>query len=222
MTAIIEPIRVELPLATSDSPRTIISTCNGQSSLIKQCPAYGKTPAVQAAVVALDAAVAALQGTVSHIDGVDAQISALKTTRETQIATVHLAHDDVATALNTASNNDPQAAQAWVGKTKTRAKPAPVTTDTTPPAGAVLRTIKKTHGSAKASCTPEASTVSYLFQTGTDPAHPEAWPAPFVAGGHTFTFRGQPIGQTLYARIAIVRRGSVQSQWTAVIQIAVR
>jgi hypothetical protein len=32
----------------------------------------------------------------------------------------------------------------------------------------------------------------------------------------------QPIGQPIYMRIAIVRRGSVQSQWAPVLQIVVR
>jgi hypothetical protein len=222
MTTVIEPIKVELPLAASASPKTVISTCTTQSGLLKQAPAYPTTSTVEAAVVDMDAAVAALQVTVGKLDNLEAQRAALITTRTTQVVTVHLKHDAVEAAINTASNNDPEAAQAWVGKTKTRAKPAPVTTSTNPPEGALLAIIKSSHGSVKASCTPEASAVSYLFQQGGDPAHPETWPAPFVARGHTFKVHNQPIGQPIYMRIAIVRRGSVQSQWTPVLQIVVR
>jgi hypothetical protein len=218
----IEPLKVDLPLSTTAAPKTVASTCAAQSSVIKQAPGYATTPAVQAAVGDMDTAVTALQATVGKLDNLDAERSALITTRTAQVSTLRLKHDNVATALNTASNNDPQAVQAWVGKTKSRAKPTPVTTSTNPPDGAQLAIVKSSHGSVKASCTPEAGALSYLFQQGGDPAHPETWPAPFVARGHTFKVHNQPIGQPIYMRIAIVRRGSVQSQWTPVLQIVVR
>src|SRR6185437_14618905 len=136
----------------------------------------------------------------------EAEVRTLKTTRVQQIGTVRLKHDNVATALNAASNGDPTAAQAWVGKTKARAKPAPVTQDVAPPTGASLRTIKKTHGAVVARCDPEPSAEGYLFQTGGDPNHPETWPVPSVSKGHTFKLKNLPIGQTVNIRIAIVRR----------------
>ncbi len=217
-----EPVKVELPLAAAAGPKTIVNTCTAQSGVIKQCPAYAATLPVETAVADMDTAVAALQGTVSKMDLLHAQLAALVTTRTTQLAAVHLKHDAVETALNTASNGDPAAAQAWVGKTKSRALPAPVSTATNPPENPAIAVVKSSHGSVKASCTPEAGAVCYLFQQGGDPAHPETWPAPTISSGHTFKAHNQPIGQVVYLRIAIVRRGSVQSQWSPVLQIVAR
>ncbi len=222
MSTGIESVKVDLPLAGSATPKTIISTCTTQSGIIKECAAYPTTPGVEAAVADLDTAVAALQGTVSKIDQTRALLLALDKTRTTQVGIVRIKHDGVEAALNTASNGDPTAAHAWVGKTKTRALPTPVSTATTPPENPALATVKRAPGSVKASCTAEAGAVCYLFQQGADPAHPEAWAAPTMSAGHTLTLRNQPLGQSVYLRIAIVRRGSVQSQWSPVLQIVVR
>jgi hypothetical protein len=56
---------------------------------------------------------------------------------------------------------------------------------------------------------------------GTDPAHPETWPAAVTTRGHTCKMANLPIGQTVYVRIAIIRRGSIQSQWSPTLQIQV-
>jgi hypothetical protein len=217
-----ESAKVELPLAASASAKPVITTCTAQSGVIKQCPAYATTPAVEAAVVDMDTAVAALQVTVAKSDQVRALLATLVTTQATQVATVRLKHDGVVAALNTASNNDPAAAQAWVGKTKTRAPRAPVSTSTSPPENPAITTVKQSPGTVLASCTPEAGAVAYLFQQGGDPTHPDAWPIPTISPGHTFKVHNQPIGQVVYLRVAIVRRGSVQSQWSPVLQIVAR
>jgi hypothetical protein len=214
--------KVDLPLAASASAKTAITLCTTQSGVIKQCPAYAATLPVETAVADMDTAVAALQGTVSKMDLLYAQLATLGTTRATQLAAVHLKHDAVEAALNTASNCDPAAALAWVGKTKSRALPAPVSTATNPPENPAIAVVKSSHGSVKASCTPEVGAVCYLFQQGSDPAHPETWPAPTISSGHTFKVHNQPLGQIVYLRIAIVRRGSVQSLWSPVLQIVAR
>jgi hypothetical protein len=217
-----ETMKVALPLAASATAQTVVNVCTSQSAVIKQCPAYPNTPAVEAAVADMDTAVAALSGTVTKIDQTHALLATLVTTRGTQLGTVYLKHEGVETALNTASNGDPVAAQAWTGKTKTRAAPAPVSATTTPPENAALEVIKSSPGSVKASCTPEDGAVGYLFQQGGDPLHPETWAPGSVTRGHTFKVHNQPIGQIVYFRIAIVRRGSIQSQWSPIVQIVVR
>jgi hypothetical protein len=221
MSTPIDVTRVNLPLPATINGKGVVTTCTAQSSLIKQCPAYASTPAVQAAVTDMDSAVSALNTTEGKIDNLDAEIRTLKTTRVQQIGTVRLKHDNVATTLNTASNGDPVAAQAWTGKTKARAKPAPVTQDVTPPAGASLRSLKKGHGVVLARCNPEPSAEGYLYQTGGDPNHPETWAGPSFSKSHTFKLRNLTIGQTVNMRIAVVRRGSVQSQYTQVLQVVV-
>jgi hypothetical protein len=217
-----ESVKVDLPLAATANAKTVVAVCTAQSGVIKQCPVYATTPPVEAAVTDMDTAVAALQVTVSKVEQAHALLATLGTSLATQVAAVRLKHDGVSAALNTASNNDPAAALAWVGKTKTRAAPGPASTSTVPPENPAITVVKRTHGSVMASCTPEVGAVAYLFQQGGDPAHPETWPAPTIASGHTFKVHNQPIGQVVYMRIAIVRRGSLQSQWSPVVQVVAR
>ena len=214
--------KVHLPFPSSAKPKDLVSTCTAQSGTIKQCPLYTSTPAVQTVVTDMDTAVSNLGVTLGKIDVVHAQLSTLETTRDTQIVTVRLKHDAVESALNVSSNGDPQVAEAWVGKTKTRAKPVEVTASTDPPENPALAVIKSRSGAVKASCKIEPGAVCYLFQRGTDPAHPETWPSPVFSTGNTFTLSNLPVGQTVYLRIAVVRRGSVQGQWSAILQVVVR
>ncbi len=217
-----EVVKVDLPLAASANAKAVAATCTSQSAIIKQAPGYSTTPAVQAAVADMDTAVGVLQGTLGKLDQLHVEVATLEKSRGAQVVVVRLKHDGVATALNTASNNDPQAAQAWVGKTKERAKPVAVSASTNPPADPALRCIKRQSGSVEASCTKEAGAVCYLFQQGTDPLHPETWAPPAMVKGNTHKVESLTIGQVICFRIAIVRRGSVQSQWSPVLQVVVR
>jgi hypothetical protein len=221
MTTALEVVKVALPLAATANAQKVITTCQNQASIIQQCPAYATTPTVQAAVTDMNTAVTNLQTTEGKIETLVAELGGLRTTRTQQIGIVRIKHENVESAINTASNGDPVAAQAWVGKTKERAKPAAITQNTAPPTGASLRAVKRHNGTVKGRCNPEPSAEGYLFQTGSDPLNPQNWPAPAFSKGHTFTLANQTIGQTVNMRIAIVRRGSVQSQWTQVLQVVV-
>jgi hypothetical protein len=217
-----EVVRVDLPLAVKAKPAVTVDTWTKQSAIIKQAPGYAAAPAVQAAVGDMDTAVANLSATLLKIEQTHAELSVLETTRGGQIALVFLKHDGVETALNTASNGDAAAAAGWTGKTKTRAKPVAVTADTSSPLSPAIRNVAQDPGAVRVSCNSEQGAVCYLFQQGPDATNPSAWPAPSYSKGHTFVARNQPIGQTVFFRIAIVRRGSVQSQWSPILQIVVR
>ncbi len=121
-----------------------------------------------------------------------------------------------------AREDDPLSTAPRKSVPRLRAEPVAVIVTTTSPEGAFLAIIKSRRGSVLASCTAERGAQGYLFQWGSNPAHPEAWASPAFSKGHTFELHDQPIGQTLYLRIAIVRRGSLQSQWTQVLQVLVR
>jgi hypothetical protein len=149
-------------------------------------------------------------------------VSTLEGQRTTQIATVRLKHASVESALNTASNNDPTAAQAWVGQTKQRAKPVPVGISNLPPEKAAVHNVKSRPGYILASCDEEQGAVGYAFQIGTDQTHPEGWPPPSMTRGHTYKVGNLPIGQVVYVRIAVIRRGSIQGQWSSILSIQVR
>lgn len=213
---------VSLPLSAHANCTTVINTCTQQSAIIKKCPAYASTPAVQAAVTDMDGAVGVLSGTDTQLTQARAVVTTLEGQRDTQMLTVHLKHANVETALNTASNGDPAAAKAWLGQTKTRAVPLPVGSSNLPPEKPAVRNVKKHPGMILASCAEEQSTVGYAFQMGTDPAHPESWPPQVVTSGHTYKVGNLPIGQVVYLRIAVIRRGSIQSPWSPILQIQVR
>jgi hypothetical protein len=221
MSTLIEG-KVSLPLPATASCGTVITTCTKQSGILKQCAAYSTTPAVETAVTAMDAAVAVLQGTDTQLTQARALVSTLEGKRATQMVTVRLTHDTVESTLNTACNNDPVAAKAWTGATKQRTPPLPVGASTLPPEGAAVRIVKAHPGMVEASCAKEQSVVGYAFQIGTDPAHPEAWPPQIMTQGHTHKFPNLPIGQIAYVRVAVIRRGSIQSPWSPILQISVR
>jgi hypothetical protein len=221
MSSIIEG-KVSLPLPATASCVTAITTCTKQSGILKQCAAYSTTPVVQTAVTAMDAAVAVLQGTETQLNQARALVSTLEAKRASQMVTVRLTHDTVESTLNTVCNNDPVAAKAWTGDTKQRATPLAVGAVTLPPENAAVRVVKAHPGMVEASCAKEQSVVGYAFQIGTDPAHPELWPAQIMTQGHTHKFPNLPIGQLAYVRIAVIRRGSIQSPWSPILQIAVR
>ena len=214
--------KVSLPLPATASCATVITTCTKQSGILKQCPAYTTTSVVETAVANMDTAVAALSGTDTQLTQAKALVSTLEGKRASQLVTVRLTHDTVESTVNTVCNNDPVAAKAWTGGTKQRATPIPVGTSMLPPEGAAVRSVKAHAGMVEASCTKEQTVVGYAFQIGTDPAHPEAWPAPIITQGHTHKFPNLPIGQIAYVRVAVIRRGSIQSPWSPILQITVR
>jgi hypothetical protein len=43
-----------------------------------------------------------------------------------------------------------------------------------------------------------------------------------VCQGHTHKFANLTIGQVVYARVAVIRRGSIQSPWSPMLQITAR
>jgi hypothetical protein len=218
----IESASVYLPLPARATPEDTAATCTSQSGIIKQCELYATTQPVQDAVADMDAAVADLQVDLAKLHQLHAEISIVEGLRDRKVVVVRLKHGAVETAINTASNGDAQVAAKWVGQTRTRAKPVPVSATTDPPESPAVRNIKRSPGSVEVSCAEEPGATCYLFQQGTDPLHPETWPSPVTLPGHTHKVRNLPVGQVVCFRIAVVRRGSVQSDWTPVFQITVR
>jgi hypothetical protein len=217
------PVKVQLPFPATANAKALCSTWTAQSALIKQAPAYATTPSVQTVVTDMDTTVSGLQTTLTRLDTLHAETSSTETTRDTQMAACHLKHDGVVAALNVTSNGDPAAAEAWTGKTQQRSKPVLASASTTDaPLDPTLRVVKRSSGQIRASCKADASAVCYLFQQGTDPVHPETWPTPVMSKGHTYTAKNLPIGQVVCVRIAVVRRGSVQGQWSPVLSVTVR
>jgi hypothetical protein len=93
---------------------------------------------------------------------------------------------------------------------------------TAAPQNAAVRNVKMHPGMVLASCDAEQSVVGYAFQMGTDAAHPENWAAQIVSRGPTYKVPNLPIGQVVYFRIAVIRRGSIQGSWSPMLEIRVR
>jgi hypothetical protein len=218
----IQSVSVFLPLPAAAIAETVVTTCTSQSAIIKDCQRYPNTPAVQTAVAEMDTSVADLKTDLTKIDQLHAELQVAEASRDRKVLTARLKHDAVETALNTDSNGDSEVAQQWVGKTRSRAKPVAISATTAPPENPALRSIKRNPGAVEVSCTEEPGATCYLFQQGTDPLHPETWPSPAIVPGHTHKVENLPLGQMVCFRIAVVRRGSVQSQWSPVLQINVR
>jgi hypothetical protein len=218
----IESVKVDLPLPAASTAKEAVVTCNDQSTLLKLCPLYGKTKSVQDAVVEMDAAAAVLDTTVKRLDVLHAEISTLESTRDGQLVTLRLKHDGVTGAIDSANADDPTTANQWTGRTKTRAPRRPPSASTDPPLNAHFNNIKSRPGGVKASCDRDPDALCYLYQYGTDPKNPDGWAGPSTRTGNTFSLYDQPIGLKLYVRIAIVRRGSGQSQWSALQEVIVR
>jgi hypothetical protein len=222
MSLLFATVRVKLPLPVHDSPKTSLQLWTRQSSILKQCPAYPSSPAVQAAVADCDAAAAELDGTLAELDLARVKVQTLEQTRNVQLGTLHIKHDAVGTACTASSNNDLEAAHAWTGNTVTRTQASPLPVGTDAPLKPTLNVIKRHSGSVMGRCDEDADAIGYLFQYGTDPNHPEGWPPAIQMRGHTFTLRNLPVGQVLCMRIAILRRGSVTGAWSAILQVTVR
>jgi len=127
-------------------------------------------------------------------------------------------HDVFEAALNQDCAGDEQAILQWGAKKATRVAPAPTTAAPTR-----ARAIPgKNEGEVVAKCKAERGALCYLFQMGTDPANPQGWAAPVIESGASHDVAGLTVGQKVYFRIAIVRRGTGPGQWSDIFSVTVR
>ena len=127
-------------------------------------------------------------------------------------------HDAFEATLNQDCAGDEQAILDWGAKKATR-KPATPTTAAPTNARA---TASKHEGAFVARCKADESALCYLFQMGTDPANPASWPAPVIESGCSHDFGGFTVGQKVYFRVAVFRRGTGQGQWSDIVSVTVK
>jgi hypothetical protein len=125
-------------------------------------------------------------------------------------------HDGLETAIDAASAGQKQAITSWGADVATRTE-HPESSDA--PLGLTARSSK---GIVTTKVKPDPTALVYLFQTGTDPAHPETWPTPVYESASKHAFEGLPLGQHLYFRAAVIRRGTGQGQWSDIVECTVR
>jgi hypothetical protein len=120
--------------------------------------------------------------------------------------------------LNQDCAGDEQAILDWGAEKATRTSPAPSTASPTN----TRATVTKDEGTVVARCNAEAGAVCYLFQMGTDPANPQSWAPPVIEPGASHEVSGLTVGQKVYFRVAIYRRGTGQGQWSDIVGVTVK
>lgn len=208
--------RVTFPLPGNSQAGKVVTTCNQQADTVLASPDIAAHPEVAAAANAVKTQAKAAGDIVGNISNTEAALEGLRTKRSDGVLLLRLLHGNMESLVNIAAAGDPAKAVTFGGKLVTRTTVAP---STDPPQKAFLKAVGD--GSVEAKCQAEKGVICYLFQTGADPAHPEAWPMPTFSGGCKHTFTGFPPGQKAYVRIAIVRTGSVQGKWSDVMEVMV-
>jgi hypothetical protein len=173
---------------------------------------------VQAAATLVLADATALDKTLGDLANALALVASLEKQRNQQVGTLKQHHDTLEAQLNIASQGQAKALTAWGAKVATRTT---LVASTDPPVNAAMKTTD-TAGSIVMKCKADPSAVSYAYQTGPTQANPDTWPAPVIRGESNYTLTGLTVGQKLYGRIAVVRRGTGQGQWSSILEVTVR
>ncbi len=212
-------VEVSLPLPPTYKYKDVAATMRSQIATIQQCPQYATTPPVQAAVSTLVTGLTTFEQTLTSHDNAVALVATLDGQRRVELGDVLRLHGGLATSLNLASNGDPQAALAWTGKVRQRVLSTPTTEA---PLKAMARPVLNASGQVIASCKRDKQGKVYLFQMGTDPAHPETWPPPVMSDSCKYKVTGQTPGTKLYFRVAVFRIRTGQSAWSEIFSVTVR
>jgi hypothetical protein len=210
--------QVYLPLPAPYLHALLINTIKQQVATVQQCTAYTTTPTVETAATSLLTAVTSLDGTLTAHGNTAALLLTLGGQRDSQTADVVRLHSGLVTALNLASGGVQSTAMAWTGSVRQRAR-LPPTTDA--PVNAMAKTVKNVSGEVLVSCKSDRQAKCYVVQTGTDPAHPEAWAPPVMVAGCRYRLGGQTVGQKLYFRLAIFRSNG-QGAWSDILNVTVK
>jgi len=210
--------RLTLPLPGPNQSTALVNVVLQQVATVQGNPDLANHPEVATSANNVKAQATALGVTLNNLGMAHATVTTLGAQRDQEGITLRRLHTNLEALLNLAAAGDKKAALAWGGKIVSRTVS---TASTDAPLNALAKALK-TPGSVEAKCKAEKGVICYLFQMGTDPAHPETWPAPKIVGGSKYTVSGLTTGQKVYFRIAIVRRGDVQGQWSDVLEVTVR
>jgi hypothetical protein len=210
--------RLILPLPSSSTPTALVNLCLQQVTSVLACADITNHPEVKAAANVVQTKAQTVSQSVTNLANARNTVSSLEQTRDQGVVELRTVHANLESLLNIASAGNAALVVAWGGKVASRAN-TQVSTD---PPVTPTATATSTMGTVLVRCKPEYGAVCYLIQTGADPTHPEAWPAPVIASGSRRAFPNLTVGQKAYFRIAIVRRGGVQGQWSQVLEALVR
>jgi hypothetical protein len=215
---VIESAKVKLPFGPVENPKDLAAAVIVQVGVIQAAPDYNNQADVKTNAATTLGAANNLAATATALVNLAAQRINLETTAGAQVLTLQLAHEALRTSLNTASKGNLQAAKAWTGETQTRTMLDP---STDPPTNATAKATKIS-GMVRAKCKAEGGVICYLFQHGPTPTQPDSWAPPVISSGSAYDLPGQPLGQNVYFRIAVVRRKGGQGAWSNVLEVTVK
>jgi len=208
--------RVTYPLPTNSQPKSLVTACDEYATTVLANPDIANHPEVAAAANAVKAQAKSVGDNVGDIATEEAVLTGLRAKRTAGALLLRLTHANMESLVNLAVAGDKTKAATWGGKIASRTFFA-----TTTDAPAEAMATAKGNAAVEARCKAEKGVICYLMQMGTDPAHAEAWPQPFISGGCKHTFEGLTVGQKVYLRIAIVRTGGVQGKWSDMLEVTV-
>ena len=208
--------RAKLPLGKSKKPEAVTAACKAHVAAVQQCSDYPNEPAVQTAAVTVENAANTVNTTVGQMGNLRAQLAGLRGKRSTQMGALVRAHAGLEAAIDVASDGQKQAITNWGAVVATQTE-YPDTTD-----APVNLSAKRVNGLVTAKVKSDLSALVYVFQMGTDPAHPETWPPPEYESGSKHVFPSGPPGPSTYVRAAVIRRGTGQGQWSGVVECLVK
>jgi hypothetical protein len=210
--------KLTLPLGASYQHEVMVTTCKQQVATVQKCTDYANQQDVQSCAQATLSEANGLGQTLVDLGTAKLVVATLEGQRDQQTVSLRSKHAALVGALNVASKGKVEKIKAWGGTVASRTV-LPMSTD--PPAKPLVKTTA-TLGSVMAQCKAERGAIGYMFQHGSDPANPDAWPKPDLVATSRITVAGLTIGQKVYFRIAVVRRNGGQGQWSGVIEVTVR
>jgi hypothetical protein len=210
--------KLTMPLGPAYLHDAMVTTCKQQVATIQSCADYPNEPDVQARAVATLSDANALGQALVDLGAAKLLVATLEGQRDQLTVSLRSNHTALVGTLNVACKGKVANIKAWGGAVATRTA-RPMSTD--PPTLAMV-TITRTMGTVLARCKAERGVLGYMFQYGTDPANPDAWPKAELVPRSRFRVADLAIGQKVYFRIAVVRRNGGQGQWSGLLEVTAR
>jgi hypothetical protein len=198
---------------------TLVAATRTELAAVQACPDYANQPALAGEVELVLADNAALELTVDEIASLRTRLTALEATRDGQMNKVWRGRRNLEGKLTCICAGDVEAIKAWGCVPRTRSVRAP---STDPPVGLTAKPSKTTPGTFVAQCRAIPGAGSYLFEVTSDPTTLPGSGRVVVSTRASQVFAGQPLGHSVYLRVAALRRSGGQSEWSEAVQITVR
>ena len=208
--------RLELPLPKG-KPEVVVSAIKVQLAAVGSAADLPNQPKIKDALKATTDDVTAVETTLGSISTTRTNLKALLNTRNKQLFALRIDHEGLQTAINVAGKGDKAYLETYGGNIVT--KNVVAATDEMPTNPTLKNT--KISGEAAARCKADPKAYAYAYQFGTEPTNPDAWPKPLLESKSSYTATGLPVGQKVYCRIAVYRRGIGMGQWSPVLGLLV-